>query len=1246
MKRVSVILLLSFVLCLLNAQVIVPQDQLSHIPAYSYNPQTSNTPQAGSSRATYVMLDYFLNEYNEAAQPYYIQWDMNKSYDVFCTPYYDTVGHRTLSWAGVRFDSIFDANTGAVYQSSSITSLQVDSLYVHIAEHTKTTSSTNYLIFKIMSVNTANLNNGYRGLSVSGQTVNNPILWSDTLELNSSLGAGLLTLAYPVKVNGTVGLNLGTAPNGFIAIVEFVGPEADIFRIADMNDFPCGVGSFVSKSRVPDRSLSYINYATYTTSNGCNDLSTVGELSTSATTCNFFYRQNMGVAAGVTIASSFGLAASSSTSMVCPNVAFTLSALPTGGTGNYSYSWTGGPAGTIFSSPSSSSTSVTIPNYNGTATFNVSVTDLGSNTTLNEQVSVSVPGIQVDLPNVTTCSFTSITATVSGNTAGATYTWNPATFPSNNTYNGASAGSTYSVTVTNSSGCSATDQVTVGSNVNLVPTFSASTNLVCPGSEVFFTNTTTNATGWSWEWLLRDTSASGVLYFATTPNTASYTFNTSGTFEVSLRADSGGCSAYSSAYTVTVLPSSDPSCGGGPVSSCPGPATGVSGFRPQYNSLPCMVNNVPYMETIELEVPGSIGGFAAIEYVEIDELRNLPCGISYSFDHADGFYLGGDVACITLMGTPNDVDGQYQLYVEGYYKRDDRSSATYTYDMNDDFDGYNDTSFVYYTRVSPNSSSTCPDVDAVRFWLNETASCTTPRPLNASATLQSYSNSICEGSSMGIEVYAAGGTGSYSYSWSTGATSRVIQVTPANTTTYTVTVTDGSDLVIDTVTVQVIAEVIPLVSLSSSPTALCDGGSFTFTANVINGGNTPYYTWYLNGVEVNPGQQMGASYTSPILTAGTVVTVEVNSSLQCASIRGTSSMIVANCNGPLTATLDKTSVDICPGDDPVSSGDATIGVAANGGSGNYTYSWSPTTGIISRTDQASITVMPAAGSTTNYTVVVSDGSSSVTQNVLVHVFPESQISAGNDVSICGTGTATLSASGAGPNYNYRWSPDEDLSCEYCQYPEADPLQTTIFTVYSRDENGCRGSDDVVVTVASSATASVSIAPENGDELCASTTGQYIDALPVNAGYGGFQWKINGQVVQNGYFDRLWVDSIQVGDEISCLMTSDLSCVVNATATSNVLVVNDCSVVGVLELAKQSIDITVLPNPSNGIFNVSLNGTQGSAVVDVFNIQGALIIEGMVMEHNINIDLSDKADGVYLLRVTTDEGVATRKLIKR
>lgn len=64
---------------------------------------------------------------------------------------------------------------------------------------------------------------------------------------------------------------------------------------------------------------------------------------------------------------------------------------------------------------------------------------------------------------------------------------------------------------------------------------------------------------------------------------------------------------------------------------------------------------------------------------------------------------------------------------------------------------------------------------------------------------------ICEGASVDLDLSVSGGSGSYTYLWSTGATTQDITVTPAATTTYSVTVTDtvSGDISVATKTITV-----------------------------------------------------------------------------------------------------------------------------------------------------------------------------------------------------------------------------------------------------------------------------------------------------------------------------------------------------------------------------------------------------------------------------------------------------------
>ena len=74
---------------------------------------------------------------------------------------------------------------------------------------------------------------------------------------------------------------------------------------------------------------------------------------------------------------------------------------------------------------------------------------------------------------------------------------------------------------------------------------------------------------------------------------------------------------------------------------------------------------------------------------------------------------------------------------------------------------------------------------------------------------------------------------------------------------------------------------------------------------------------------------------------------------------------------------------------------------------------------------------------------------------------------------------------------------------------------------------------------------------------------------------------------------------------------------------------------------QMAPVHIYPNPSKGIFNVEGVGICKFEVVDHF---GQVILSEEVRNDNLQINLSDRAAGAYLLRIITSNGVTTRKLL--
>lgn len=157
------------------------------------------------------------------------------------------------------------------------------------------------------------------------------------------------------------------------------------------------------------------------------------------------------------------------------------------------------------------------------------------------------------------------------------------------------------------------------------------------------------------------------------------------------------------------------------------------------------------------------------------------------------------------------------------------------------------------------------------------------------------------------------------------------------------------------------------------------------------------------------------------------------------------------------------------GDDLMVESGGTVGLtgSASGGSGQYTYSWSPTTGLDNPTS-----AMPNASptSTTAYTLTVTDvidGANVDTDSVTVTVVAPLVVDAGADQSISAGGSVVLqgAVSGGSGQYTYEWVPEDFLDDANVLQPTASPTQTLIYTLAVTDTGLNKTvSDAVTVTV--------------------------------------------------------------------------------------------------------------------------------------------------------------------------------------
>jgi hypothetical protein len=190
-----------------------------------------------------------------------------------------------------------------------------------------------------------------------------------------------------------------------------------------------------------------------------------------------------------------------------------------------------------------------------------------------------------------------------------------------------------------------------------------------------------------------------------------------------------------------------------------------------------------------------------------------------------------------------------------------------------------------------------------------TASVTVNQPA-AITTSVSVTDIACNGSATGVvDLTVGGGSGTYTYVWSNGASSQDLNGVAAGT--YTVTVTDGN--LCTSVVTAVVTQSAALNLNVSSNDVNCFGGTSGSAVVAVSGGNAPYsYSWS-NG---------STNSSANGLAAGTY-TIDVTDASGCTS---QATVVITE---PAELTVSAQSVQ--------NSGQATAVVA--GGSPQYTYLW-------------------------------------------------------------------------------------------------------------------------------------------------------------------------------------------------------------------------------------------------------------------------------------------------------------------
>ena len=736
------------------------------------------------------------------------------------------------------------------------------------------------------------------------------------------------------------------------------------------------------------------------------------------------------------------------TSTVCQGQVATLTG--SGALAGWTYSWNAGAQiGPIATGMSG---------VNGTTTFTATATNgvtclmnTGAFITNSPTASIATTG------NV--CLGQNTTLTASGAGTGGTYNWMPGSV-AGSVLTGVANGQ-YTVTSTNTNACTAS---AVG-NIYQAPVITSTVsvnNVNCPGTTASATITASpGSPPYTYTWT------------GTGQTTSAVTGLANGNYSVTV-ADSRGCTVVK-AFTVAVTSS---------------PTTPITP-----TSAGCTVSN-------GTAVVNPTGGGGSYTYLwgngqTTQTATGLTAGSTYSVvvTSANGC-TGTNLVTISVTANPTIASSSSSPTACSVSNGTATASGsggtgTYTYIWSAGQTAQTATGLAqgnYSVTVKDANGCTVAGTVSVSITANPTISSSSSTPAGCA---------VANGTATATGL---GGTGAFTYIWSSGQTAQT--ATGLAQGNYTVTVKDANGCTVaGTVSVSITAN--PTISSSSSTPSGCTVASGTASANGAGGTGTYTYIW-------SSGQ---TAQTATGLASGNY-TVTIKDSNGCSN---TGTVSVAPTNPPTIATTSST-IAGCS----VSNGTATAN--PSGGTGGYTYTWSPG-------GQNTQTATGLAGG--DYTVTVADANNcTAVTTVSVGITMTPSVTATSSQATCGNsnGSATANASGGTPGYTYFWNIGQTSQT-------ATGLASGLYTVTITDLSGCTTSGIANVSNANGPTSTTTV---NANVLCfGGNNGSATTNPSVGTPGYTYTWS-NGQTNQTATGLSAGNYNVIVADANGCTNTNTLS----------------------------------------------------------------------------------------------------------
>ena len=901
---------------------------------------------------------------------------------------------------------------------------------------------------------------------------------------------------------------------------------------------------------------------------------------------------------------------------LCVGNTLNLNSIPAGGSGIYSYSWTGP---NLFAAATQTAT---IPGIatSGAGVYSMTVTDshgcTGSGVTASVVVNTNPTISATATPNPICVGNTlNLNSTpLGGSGTYTTFAWNGPTAFSAATQNTTRAAialtgaGIYTITVTDNHGCQGqgnTPSVTV--NANPIVAATALANPICVGSTL---NLNANPSGGSGTYIgFAWTGPNGYTAATQTAAIPAITLLGAGVYSVTV-TDNNGCSGSNITAAVVVNPTPTISATATPNPICVGSTLAL-------NSTP-VGGTAPYLYSWT-----GPGAFAAGTQNTTNPAITVGGAGVYSVALTDfhGCQASATTASVTVntnptltaTALPNPICVGVTLNLSA--TPSGGSSGVYP-----TFIWHGPGAFASGGQNTTNPAITLGGAGIYSVTVTDGNGClasttTTAVVVNTNPTITATAlpSPLCVGSTLNLNSIPAGGSGIYSYSWTgpnlfTAATqtATIPAITTSGAGVYSMTVTDSHGCTGSGVSAPVVVNTNPTISATATPNPICVGNTLNLNSTPA-GGSGIYTTFLWNGPAGFVAGTQNTTRAAIALTGAGVYTITVTDNNTCKGTIFTPSVVV-NANPLVAATA--LANPICVG--------STLNLNANpsGGSGIYPgFAWTGPNGYTAATQAATVPAISLLGAGV-YSVTVTDNNgctgSNITLAVVVNTNPTiTAAAAPNPICVGSTLTLTsIPAGGSGVYPTYAWTGPAAFvaATQNTTRPAIATIGAGIYSITVTDSHGCIGSATTAsVTVNTNPTITATATP---NPICVGNT-LALNSTPAGGSgtYSTFAWTgptAYTSTVQNASRAAIAVGgagvySITVTDNNGCQgfattasVTVNVNPTITATATPNPICVGNTLVLNSTPLGGSGVYTTYAWNGPGGYSAA----TQGATISSI------------------------------------------------